>query len=94
MLASGAQILVYTTGKGNPVGSYLGPVIKVTATRRTADKLDDIIDFDGSPVLMGEETIKDCADRLYEKTLKVASCEKVMSEIHGHNVFAIGKIIG
>lgn len=94
MLASGAQILVYTTGKGNPVGAYLGPVIKVTATRNTAENLVDIIDFDGSPVLMGEESIEECAERLFEKTVRVANGEKVMAEIHGHNVFAIGEIIG
>jgi altronate dehydratase large subunit len=94
MFASGAQILIYTTGKGNPVGSYLGPVIKVTATRNTAANLNDIIDFDGSSVLLGDESIDDCADKLFEKTIRVANGEKVMSEIHGHNVFAIGEIIG
>ncbi|MFH1179470.1 MAG: UxaA family hydrolase, partial [Candidatus Bathyarchaeota archaeon] len=72
MLASGAQILVYTTGKGNPVGSPLGPVIKVTATRRSVETLRDIIDFDGSPVLMGEETVEDCGRRLYGKLRDVA----------------------
>jgi altronate dehydratase large subunit len=92
MLASGAQILVYTTGKGNPVGSPLGPVIKVTATRRSVETLRDIIDFDGSPVLMGEETVEDCGRRLYGKLRDVAEGEKVMAETYGHNVFAIGKI--
>jgi altronate dehydratase large subunit len=92
MLASGAQILVYTTGKGNPVGSPLGPVIKVTATRKSVDTLGDIIDFDGSAVLTGKETIEACALRLYGKLLDVANGERVKSEIHDHNIFAIGKI--
>jgi altronate dehydratase large subunit len=92
MLASGAQILVYTTGKGNPVGSPLGPVIKVTATKRSVETLKDIIDFDGSPVLMGEETVEHCGERLYEKIIDVANGEQVKAEIHDHNIFAIGKI--
>ena len=92
MLASGAQIMVYTTGKGNPVGSPLGPVIKVTATRSSVEGLPDIIDFDGSPVLMGEETVESCGDRLYEEVLAVAGGKPVKAEVHGHNIFAIGRI--
>ncbi len=92
MLASGAQIMVYTTGKGNPVGSPLGPVIKVTATKRSVETLKDIIDFDGSSVLLGDETVEECGRRLYDKLIDVANGEKVMSEVYGHNVFAIGKI--
>lgn len=92
MLASGAQIMVYTTGKGNPVGSPLGPVLKVTATRRSVEDLPDIIDFDGSSVLMGEETIESCGDRLYMEVLKVASGKPVKAEEYDYNIFAIGRI--
>ena len=62
----GAQILAYTTGRGNPLGSPLGPVIKITATASTAKSLHEIIDFDASPVLRDEETIQACGQRLLE----------------------------
>ncbi len=93
MLASGAQILAFTTGKGNPIGSPLAPVIKITATRSTADNLSDIIDFDASPVMYGIESLETCGTRLFKKIIEVANGAPVQAEKTGHNVFAIGSII-
>jgi altronate dehydratase large subunit len=78
---------------GNPVGSPLGPVVKVTATKGTAESLADIIDFDASPVLLGDESVQDCGRRLLDEVLEVASGRQVSSERTGHNVFAIGKMV-
>ncbi len=92
MLASGAQILAYTTGGGNPIGSPLAPVVKITATRRTAERLEDIIDFDASPVLMGEETVAECGDRLLAEIIAAADGKQVHAEKTGHVAFAIGRV--
>jgi altronate dehydratase large subunit len=92
MLVGGAQILAYTTGRGNPLGSPLGPVIKITATEATAKTLDEIIDFDASPVLRGEETIQECGRRLLDEVLAVASGKLTKAEKLGHFAFAIGRI--
>jgi altronate dehydratase large subunit len=93
MLASGAQILAFTTGKGNPIGSPLAPVIKITATRNTVDTLSDIIDFDASPVLHGMESLETCGTRLFAKIIEVANGAPVQAENTKHTVFAIGSII-
>ena len=92
MLVGGAQILAYTTGRGNPLGSPLGPVIKITATQETARKLHEIIDFDASPVIRGEETIQECGRRLLDEIVAVAGGKLTKAEILGHYGFAIGKI--
>ena len=92
MLASGAQMLAYTTGGGNPIGNPLAPVVKITATRRTIERLDDIIDFDASPVLRGEETVKECGDRLLDEMISVANGRKVQAEKTRHTAFAIGDV--
>jgi len=92
MLASGAQLLAYTTGGGNPIGNPLAPVVKITATRRTIERLDDIIDFDASPVLRGEETVKECGDRLLDEMIAVANGKKVQAEKTRHTAFAIGDV--
>jgi altronate dehydratase large subunit len=92
MLASGAQLLAYTTGGGNPIGNPLAPVVKITATRRTIERLDDIIDFDASPVLRGDETVKECGDRLLDEMIAVANGKKVQAEKTRHTAFAIGDV--
>jgi altronate dehydratase large subunit len=92
MLASGAQMLAYTTGGGNPIGNPLAPVVKITATKRTVERLDDIIDFDASPVLLGEETVKKCGDRLLKAMITVANGRKVEAEKTRYTAFAIGDV--
>jgi altronate dehydratase large subunit len=92
MLVSGAQILAYTTGGGNPTGSPLAPVVKITATKKTVERLEDIIDFDASPVLLGNETVEECGNRMLEEMMAVAGGKLVQAEKTGHTVFAIGKV--
>lgn len=92
MLAGGAQIMVYTTGRGNPVGSAIAPVIKVTATEQTARVLAENMDFDASPILRGEETIEHSAQRLYDLVVEVANGKLTSAEQLGNTLFAIGSI--
>jgi altronate dehydratase large subunit len=92
MMAGGAQIMAYTTGRGNPVGSPIGPVVKISATRETVANLADIIDFDASPVLHGEESLEACGERLFAAFLAVANGKLTKAEASGHTVFAIGKM--
>jgi len=92
MLASGAQILAYTTGGGNPIGSPLAPVVKITATKKTVDRLEDIIDFDASPVLLGDETVEECGNRILEEIVAVAGGKLVQAEKTEYTVFAIGNV--
>ena len=93
MLASGAQMLAYTTGRGNPIGSPLAPVVKITATKKTVERLEDIIDFDASPVLLGAETVKECGDRLLEEMIAIADGKTVQAEKTRHTAFAIGDMV-
>jgi altronate dehydratase large subunit len=92
MLVGGAQVHAYTTGRGHPLGSPLGPIIKITATAETAKSLDEIIDFDASPVLRDEETIQECGRRLLEEVIAVAGGKLTKAERLGHYGFAIGRI--
>ena len=54
MVAGGAQLVVFTTGHGNPYGSALAPTIKLTANPDTARRLPDQIDLDASSAFLGE----------------------------------------
>ena len=65
MVAGGAQLVIFTTGHGNPYGSALAPTIKLTANPDTARRLPDQIDFDASEVFRG---LRDRASLLPELT--------------------------
>jgi altronate dehydratase large subunit len=92
MVAGGAQIVAYTTGGGNPVGSALAPVIKVTATPATVEAMAENMDFDASPVLLGEESLEDCGERLFGLLIEVANGKLTRAEALDHGLFAIGQV--
>lgn len=91
MAASGAQIVVFTTGHGTPTGSGIVPVIKLTGNAETMEKMGDNIDFDCSGVLSGESTIEEEGKRLFEYMQKVAQGEETKAEKLGFNDVSIAR---
>ncbi len=89
MVAGGAQLVLFTTGRGTPTGCPIAPVIKVTANSRTFQKMSDNIDFDCSSVLEGKETIQEAAERLFKLVVDVLNGQPTKSEILKHREFAI-----
>ncbi len=81
--AAGSQITVFTTGRGNPVGNPVCPVIKMTANRDTAERLADIIDFDSSGAIAGEVTQEQLAGELLAYIIRVCEGELTKAEING-----------
>ena len=70
MVAGGAQVVIFTTGHGNPYGSAVAPTLKLTANPDTAHRLPRQIDFDASSVFTGaarrEDLLPDLAALLLE----------------------------
>ena len=94
MVAAGAQIVAFTTGKGSPVGYPIAPVIKITGNPQTADRLHEIIDIDASPIVRGEEDIQDVAKRIVDEIISVASGKPTKAEQFGFVDFAISTLAG
>lgn len=89
IVAAGAQVVVFTTGRGTPLGSPVAPVIKITGNPRTYKTMKDNIDVNAGTIIAGKETIEEVSKRVYEKVLKVASGEKTKAEFLGHRELAI-----
>ena len=73
--ASGATLILFTTGLGTPTGNPVCPVIKVATNSILAKKMKDIIDIDCGPVISGEKTIEEMGEDILEYCIKVASGE-------------------
>ena len=84
-VAGGAQIVIFTTGRGAPQGYPIAPVIKVCGNPRTSEKLSEHIDVDVSDVITEDKTLEEAAEKVFEKLVKVASGEKTKAEIIGYD---------
>lgn len=73
--ASGANIILFTTGLGTPTGNPICPVMKVSTNTTLAKRMPDVIDFDCGPVVSGEQSIAENAENLLELVIKTASGE-------------------
>jgi len=91
-IAGGAQIVLFTTGRGTPVGSSIAPVIKITGNNRTYIKMSDNIDFNAGLLINLEETAEKIGEALYREVILVASGKKTKAEKLGHNEAGITRI--
>jgi altronate dehydratase large subunit len=92
LAAGGAQVMVFTTGRGTPTGNPIMPVIKVTANRRTAERMADNIDLDLSGVIAGTLTMVQAGAQILDEILAVAGGKLTKSERLGHTEFSIYRI--
>jgi altronate hydrolase len=73
MAASGANIMLFTTGLGTPTGNPITPVVKLSSNTKLAQKMPDIIDIDCGPVISGEKTIEQMGEEILDFVIDVAS---------------------
>lgn len=90
LVAGGAQIILFSTGQMNIMGSSIAPTIKVTGNPQTAKRLRDNVDFDVSGMLTGV-TIDEAGQDLLAHTAEVASGRFTKAEILGDEDIAISR---
>ena len=82
--AAGCHLLVFTTGRGTPLGSALMPVIKVCGTPKTCEVMGENIDIDTSGILYGNINIEDMGKLLLKEVIKVVKGKKTCAEKLDH----------
>ncbi|HUR65589.1 MAG TPA: altronate dehydratase family protein [Chitinophagaceae bacterium] len=75
--ASGATLILFTTGLGTPTGNPVCPTIKVSTNSNLTKRMNDIIDIDCGPVIEGEKTIQQMGEEILEYCIKAASGEVI-----------------
>lgn len=73
--ASGATLILFTTGLGTPTGNPVCPTIKLSTNTALAKRMQDIIDIDCGPIIAGEKTIEEMGEEILEYCIKAASGE-------------------
>lgn len=86
LMAAGVHMILFTTGRGTPVGSAV-PTVKISTNRELAERKRGWIDFDSSPTLFGE----DLTDELFEYIIEVAEGRETQNELHDYREISIFK---
>ena len=73
LAASGATVILFSTGLGTPTGNPIVPVLKISSNTIVAEKLSDIIDLDTGKIISGEVSLEKMGETLLDLCLKVAN---------------------
>jgi len=89
LISSGAQIVLFVTGRGSVIGSPVSPLIKITGNQQTYDRMSEDMDFNAGPVLTQELTLGQAAQSLQELVVSVAAGQLTKPEQLGHREYFV-----
>jgi altronate hydrolase len=90
LIACGAHVILFTTGRGSVVGSVISPVIKVCANPDTYRRMSDDMDVDAGRILLGEASLDEVGAEIFDLVVATASGAATRSEALGHQEFQLG----
>jgi len=89
LVAAGATLLLFTTGRGTPLG-FPVPTLKIASNSALAEKKRHWIDYDAGAVLSGKSRV-DAGAELMELALDTASGKLACNEVNGEREISIWK---
>jgi altronate hydrolase len=87
LVAAGAQLVLFITGRGSVIGSAVAPLVKVTGNQRTYLNMTEDMDFNAGRVLTGELTMDEAAAELMNLVADITSGQQSKPERLGHREF-------
>jgi altronate hydrolase len=82
-IASGANLICFTTGRGSMFGSKPAPTIKLASNTAMYRRLQEDMDINCGLVLDGEASIEQMGQIIFDEILRAASGERTKSELLG-----------
>lgn len=92
MVAGGAQVVLFTTGRGTPTGSPIAPVIKISTNTSMFEKMGDNMDLNAGTIIEGKETVEEVGKRILHEIGLVSSGKLTKAEILKQHDFGIWRI--
>jgi len=89
LMACGAHMILFTTGRGSVVGSAISPIIKICANPETYARMADDMDVDAGRIITGGATLAEVGDEIVDLVRQVASGHRTASEEMGHQEFVL-----
>lgn len=75
LIGAGAQVVVFTTGRGTTIGNAIAPVLKLTSNTPIFQRMQHDLDLNAGTVIDGTETIEQVGARVFEHVIRTASGE-------------------
>lgn len=89
LIATGAQIVLFVTGRGSVIGSPIAPLLKITGNGQTYRNMQDDMDFDASQVLAGQQSLDEAGGDLLDLVIRTANGQQTKPEALGHHEYFI-----
>ena len=89
LVASGCQIVCFTTGRGTGIGNAIAPVLKLGSNSRLYQRMGPDIDINAGTILDGTRTMAEVGREIFDAILATASGQPVKAELNGHREFTI-----
>jgi len=89
LISSGAQMVLFVTGRGSVIGSPIAPLIKITGNLQTYQRMIEDMDFNAGRVLTGECSLAAAAEELLALVKRIAAGEPAKPEQLGHREYFV-----
>ncbi|QTL99258.1 galactonate dehydratase [Iocasia frigidifontis] len=97
MACTGAQFMVFSTGRGAPQGFPSMPVIKVCGNPNTFNLMNHDMDLNAGLIIKGEKTIEQVGEEAFQKVINVLNGEMTKNEairyFNSIDIYTMGPVI-